>query len=184
MYLTLGHEAREVCLIFSVAMFMGDGKSSDTLCCRVPNYKQLRTSRACYVAFDQLGLPRHKNAPPNIVDCKWVLHQQQRKLLVGCQEIGRENDAELHKALALVSTVRVDSPLFNLCYGGSLYGQYFACTINMMQAYEHGVVVYVFKAFVEPISGPRKKDSETLARAMFALHCSSERDTYPCTNFT
>jgi hypothetical protein len=35
MYLTLGHSAR------GVAIFMGNGKSSDTRCCCVPNYKQI-----------------------------------------------------------------------------------------------------------------------------------------------
>ena len=184
MYLTLGHQAREVRLIFSVSMFMGDGKSSDTLCCRVPNYKQARTARACYTSYDQLGTPRDENAPRNIVDCKWVKQIQQRKLLVGCQAIGKEHDQQLLKELALVSTVRVDSPMFNLCYGDSPYGQYFACTVDMMHAFEHGVVVYVLKTFVEPISGPKKKEIDKLSRLMFSSHRSSERDTYPRTNFT
>jgi hypothetical protein len=115
------------------------------------------------------------------VDCKWVLQEQQRKLLVGCQDIGKENDLELQNRLHLVSTVIVDSPLFNLCYGGSPFGQYFACTVDMMHAYEHGVIVYVLK---EPISGPKKKQIDILSRLMFANHRSAERDTYPRTNFT
>jgi hypothetical protein len=165
-------------------MFMGDGKSSDMLCCRIPNYRQARTSRACYTQFNKLGTPRGENAPRRVVDCNWALQIQQSKLLVGCQAAGKEYDDKLTAALAKVSTVRVDSPLFRLCYGKSPYGQYFACTVDMMHAYEHGVVVYVLKAFVEPISGPKKNLIDTLVRQMFATHRCSERDTYPRTNFT
>jgi hypothetical protein len=54
----------------------------------------------------------------------------------------------------------------------------------MMHAFEHGVVVYVLKAFVDEISGPKCKEMDRLAREMFADHRSSEKDTYPRTNFT
>jgi hypothetical protein len=184
MYLTLGTEARKVHLKFSVALYMGDGKSSDMLCCRVPNYKQARTSRACYVSFENLGTPRDPDSHHDSVDCHWVLQKEQRKLLVGCQEEGKEEDSKLRSQLAKVSTIRCDSPLFRLCYGGSPFGQYMACSVDMMHAFEHGVVVYVLKSFVSAITGPKKKKIDTLVRYMFANHRCSEKDTYPRTNFT
>ena len=104
--------------------------------------------------------------------------------LLGGQDQGREADVTLMDRLDAVSTVRCDSPMFSLCYGGSPYGQYYACTVNMMHAFEHGVVVYVLKAFVEPISGPRCKLIDRLVRYMFANHRCSEKDNYPRTNFS
>ena len=82
-YLTLGGEARYVHLKFSVAMFMGDGKSSDVLCCRKTHYMQPRTSRACYTAFHDLVKLRDINRRNVSVDCEWVMQSEQRELLVG-----------------------------------------------------------------------------------------------------
>ena len=93
MYLTLGGNAQRVRIRFSLAMFMGDGKSSDVLCCRMTHYKQPRTSRACYTTFDnlvQLRNPNNGRRRNPIVDCEWVLQEQQKKLLVGCQLPGKE----------------------------------------------------------------------------------------------
>jgi hypothetical protein len=119
-----------------------------------------------------------------IVDCHWVLQEEQSLLLVGCKEIGKEEDESLYKRLQAVSTVWFNSPMFRLCYGGSQYGQYSACTVDMMHAFEHGVLVYVLKAFVEPISGPKCKLINRLVRVMFANHRCSKKDTYPRTYFS
>ena len=183
-YLTLGGQARRVHLVFSLAMFMGDGKSSDVLCCRRSHYKQARTSRACYTPFNDLVKLRDLDSRKIIVDCDWVYQNEQRILLVGCQADGKEKDSELLDRLNAVSTVRCDSAMFRLCYGGSPYGQFCTCTVDMMHAFEHGVVVYVLKAFVDEISGPKCKEMDRLAREMFADHRSSEKDTYPRANFT
>jgi hypothetical protein len=118
------------------------------------------------------------------VDCDWVYQNEQRLLLVGCQAEGKEKDTDLLAQLNAVSTVRCDSAMFRLCYGGSPYGQFCTCTVDMMHAFEHGVVVYVLKAFVSEISTPKRKQLDRLAREMFADHRSSEKDTYPRTNFT
>jgi hypothetical protein len=84
------------------------------------------------------------------------LQIQQSKLLVGCQAAGKEYNDKLTAALAKVATVRVDSPLFRLCYGKSLYGQYFACTVDMMHAYEHGVVFMYLRRLLSQLPAQRK----------------------------
>ena len=150
-------------------MLLGDGKRSDVLCCRMTHYKQPRTSRACYTTFDVLVQPRDPQSRRRIVDCKWVLQQEQQLLLHGCQEPGKEDDDKLIRDLKLVSTICCDLPMFDLCYGGSPYGQYYACTVDMMHAFEHGVLVYILKAFVDPISGPRKKELDKIVHLIFTI---------------
>jgi hypothetical protein len=109
-YLTLGEHALKVQLKFFLALFMGDGKSSDVLCCRMTHYKQPRTSRACYTAFHDLVKLRTSTS----VNCHWVLQEEQSLPLVGCEDVGKEDDDSLYKNLQAVSTVRCDSPMFRM----------------------------------------------------------------------
>ena len=44
----------------------------------------------------------------------------------------------------------------------------------MMHTFQHGVVVYILKAFVDDIPGPKCKSIDILAREMFTNHRSSE----------
>jgi hypothetical protein len=105
-------------------------------------------------------------------------------LLIGCKALGMADDNTLYSRLKAVSTVLCDSLMFRLNYGGSPFEQYYACTVDMMHAFEHGVLVYVLKAFVELISKPKCQKIDRLVCVMFANHHCSEKDTYPRTNLT
>ena len=113
-------------------------------------------------------------------DCNWVAQEDQRVLLVGCQADGKQLDEELRDSLKAVSTVRCDSVLFDLNYGNSSSGQYFACTVDMiMHAFEARVVAHVLKVFVSSISVARQGLIDRLVDIMFGSHRCSEKDTFP-----
>ena len=178
MYLTLGGQAQYVRIKFAVCLFLGDSLSTDKLCCRVPSYALPRTCRACYTPFLELSQPRDS---PN---CNWVLQEDQAALLVGCEESGREKDQELHAKLKAVSTIRCHSSLFGLNYGDSPFGQYYACTTDLMHAFELGVVRYVLSAFLSQIPLRRKRQIDDLVDVIFARFRCSETDSFPRTNFS
>ena len=62
--------------------------------------------------------------------------------------------------------------------------QVFACTVDLMHAFEAGVVVHVIKAFVAGMSTRTNGLVDKFVDLMFGQHCSSETDTYPHTNFS
>ena len=177
-FVTIGTETRHVRVIVAVAVVMGDGKSGDTLCCRTPHYRQVRTCRGCYTPFLELSLPRET------MNCDWVLQSDQRILTKECEEPGKEEDSLLRDNLKAVSTIRCDSIMFDLNYGNHKWGQFFACTVDLMHAFEAGVVVHVVKAFVSGMSTKTQGKVDDMVDTMFLEHRSSERDTYPRTNFS
>ena len=140
-FVTIGTMCQRVYVVVAVAIFMGDGKSGNTLCCQTTHYKQARTCRGCYTPFLELSTPREN------MNCQWVLQAEQRDLTKGCQEPGKENDEKLRASLKRVSTIRCDSLMFDLNYGSHPWGQFFACTVDLMHAFEVGFVVHVIKAF-------------------------------------
>ena len=176
-YVTIGKETRHVLVIVAVAIIMGDGKSGDTLCCRTPHYRQARTCRGCYTPFLQLSLPREP------INCNWVLQMDQRILTNDCEDPGKEDDVILRENLKAVSTIRCDSIMFDLNYGRHQWGQFFACTVDLMHAFESGVVVHVIKAFVSGMSTKTQGKVDDMVDHMFGKHRSSEKDTFPRTNF-
>jgi len=148
---TLGNVTCYVHLYCPVAFIMGDTKSQDSLCCRVAHYNQPRTCYACYVPFEELSSADHK--------CSFVTQAEQRTLLTGCMEEGQETNEELLANLKAVSTIRCFSEaMFGLDYGGTIDGQFGACTLDMMHAFKSGVLKDVAKCFIDPMP-PRQKES-------------------------
>ena len=175
-YLTLGNQARLVRIIVRLSVIYGDGKSGDTLCTRTPHYQQPRTCRGCYTPFLELSVPR-----PN--PCEWVLQEEQRELLHGCEEPGKENDADLRAALKSVSTIRCDSILFNLNYGSNPFGQYSACTVDLMHAFEAGLVKHILTVVIGDMSTLRQGQADDFFDILFGSHRCSFTDSYPRTHF-
>jgi hypothetical protein len=178
MFVTIGTQTLRVHDVVAIAIFMGDGKSGDTLCCRTPHYKQARTCRGCYTPFLELSIPRENT------HCQWVFQAEQRNLTKNCQEPGKENDEKLRARLKRISTIHCDSIMFDLNYGSHPGGQFFACTVDLMHAFEAGVVVHVIKAFVAGLSTRTKGQVDDLVDKIFGEHHYSETDTYPRTNFS
>ena len=78
MTVMIGSQLKQMNVFFPIAFWMGDGKSSDMLCCRIAHYEQPRMSRACYCTFDECDDPYHQ--------CVWVTQAEQHELLKDCEE--------------------------------------------------------------------------------------------------
>jgi hypothetical protein len=74
--LRIGDHIKPVHAHLPVALIIGDAKSQDTLCCRVPHYDQPRMSRACYTSFADCCKPQYK--------CVWVKQEEQHDLFTLC----------------------------------------------------------------------------------------------------
>ena len=174
---TLGNVKQHVHLYCPVAFIMGDTKSQDSLCCRVAHYKQPRTCYACYVPFDELSSNVHK--------CSFVTQAEQRTLLTGCMEDGQEINEVLTADLKAVSTIRCFSEaMFGLDYGGTIEGQFGACTLDMMHAFKSGVLKDVAKCFVDPMPPRQKEKLDKYVVQLFSKQKCSGMSNGLRTNFS
>ena len=176
-FLTLGGETKEVSIKFPVAFFIGDTKSQDSLTCRVAHYKQIRTSYSCYCSFEDLCSTTQM--------CALVTQEEQRTLLQGCmEEMDEAHEQALFDALHDVSTQRCFSKaMFGLDYGGTKYGQFQACCLDPMHAYESGVLKMVCKGFVDPMFPACKERLDTFVDKIMSNQRSSESKNFPRSNF-
>ena len=176
-FLTLGGETKEVSIKFPVAFFIGDTKSQDSLTCRVAHYKQIRTSYSCYCSFEDLCSTTQM--------CALVTQEEQHTLLQGCmEELNEADEQALFEALHDVSTQRCFSKaMFGLDYGGTKYGQFQACCLDPMHAYESGVLKMVCKGFVDPMFPACKERLDTFVDKIMSNQRSSESKNFPRSNF-
>ena len=174
---TLGNVTRYVHLYCPVAFIMGDTKSQDSLCCRVAHYKQPRTCYACYVPFEELSSAVHK--------CSFVTQAEQRTLLTGCMEDGQETNEILLANLKKVSTIRCFSEaMFGLDYGGTIDGQFGACTLDMMHAFKSGVLKDVAKCFIDPMPPRQKENLDKFVDQLYSKQRCSGMNNGLRTNFS
>lgn len=153
---TLGSVTKTVRVWCPVAFIIGDTKSQDNLCCRVANYQeQPRTCYACYTSFEDLSSETSK--------CRYVTQKEQWDLLDGCMEPGRECDATLALQLKETSTIRCFSnAMFKLNFGGSVFGQFGACALDMMHCFRSGVMRYIALAFISPMLPKQREQVDTM----------------------
>ena len=173
-------------------MVLGDGKSNDNLCARVAHYAQARTARGWYCSLRSLSDHTRKpfwNAdgtynPGN--PCRLVLQEEQRLLLDKCEEITKDDKDKMNRLqeqLKKVSTIRVDSIMMQLEYGGHPWQQFLACCMDLMHALELGFIKDVAFSFDAPLSDGDRKVINMIHAVMCLKHRSSMRSTYPRTNF-
>jgi hypothetical protein len=175
-FLRIGNYVKEVQGHFPVAMIIGDAKSQDALCCRVPHYDQPRMSRACYTSFSDCCKPDHK--------CVWVKQKHQEQLSSRCADPQSRKDPIFLAKLRSVSTVRCSSSLFEMDFGDNLYGQFRACTVDPMHLFEGGWCANVAKAFVRPLRSRVRFELDILLERIRVSSRSSVRDRFPRINFS
>ena len=170
MTIRLGQITKTVSIRCPIAFIIGDTKSQDMLCCRVANYnKQARTCYACYTPFTNLCSPTYL--------CKYVKQKDQGKLLRDCMAPGKENDKSFAEKLRSVSTIRCYSKsMFTLDYGGTSRGQFGACALDLMHAFESGVCRDVCKAFIDPIAPRFKEQLDKFVDTIFSKQRSTGRN--------
>jgi hypothetical protein len=174
--LRIGQYLKLVKVKLPVAIVVGDAKSGDLWTCRILHHKQNRMSRACYT-------PVEKCSDHQVV-CRWVKQSDQEELLRDCMEPGKEKDMVLREKLKLNSTVRCYSCLFRMDFGANPYGQFRACTIDMMHLFENGWVSYVCQAFIRPMRTLNRTMLDLFVDKVFKGSRSSRRKFFPRTNFS
>ena len=128
-------------------LIIGDTKSQDMICCRVAHYKQTRTCYACYTPFENLSCHLNK--------CQLVHQNEQHLLLEGCMEDGMEADDHILAGLRKDSTFHLPCSIWTMVV--IPLGQFGACTLDLMHAFEAGTCRDVSKCFIDPMP-PRQKE--------------------------
>jgi hypothetical protein len=98
---------------------------------------------------------------------------------------GKEKDTVLSEKLKAVSTIRCFSKaMFSLDYGGTIGGQFSACTLDLMHAFESGVCRDVCKAFIDPIPNRYKAQLDQFVDRIFSRQRCSAKSQCLRTNFS
>ena len=208
MHLRCGEYVQERYVVFPVAYVMGDGLSQDTVAGRKKNYTGARISRACNCSSDHADRPTHKcrYIPYHTIHKRC----QRAMLLMGLADTdGDGNDTETlsrrpdgtHKPKAererdvrnelraiLAGLKRVsqhvsDNAFAKVWFGDNPRGVTGATPVDMMHLFLHGIVRYVCKVFIEPLTATEKHELDLLVDQICRERSTMRRE-YPRVNFT
>jgi len=159
-------------LFFPLAFVIGDGLSGDQLCGRYKNYlpRVARLSRACDVSFEYSDDPKWR--------CNFLKMDDLQKLAIHGLELNGfiPNDdvemmaihvkqAENNKVLDHLqkkSHHMHDNTFKGIWFGDNSYGILGALPTNLMHAFLHGIVPYVVKTIVSPLTPLEKTTLDLL----------------------
>ena len=202
-WLRLGDEVKRVQIHFPVAFVINDGKSADMLCTRKGSYNRKcgRISRACNAPAESCSRYLYK--------CKYLLQgdiDEKQELALGrCVEesdllqkeimnlleaqrhtfLKKRHDQQLaaQKWLNEMSTHAVRNAFRNVNFGGDVRGIYGATPVDLMHAFNEGVLKYCMEAIFDLIPPKMKANLDNIVDVVFCRQRSSVRHLFPQTNF-
>lgn len=175
----MGDEVRWMLVKCPVALFVGDGKSNDTLCGRYGSRKSGRVSRACNCPFSELDNPNH--------DCQWMRMVDAEELVQKATDpsLTTEQQKPFKDALQQISTHLVNNSFFPVCFGDNKYGIIGATPGDLMHMVELGIFPYILTELVNSMPPSVKGKSDCLMEYLFrSVKTRSEKDNCLRMNFT
>jgi len=171
-FVQIGNHVARHCLFFPLAFVIGDGLSGDQLCRRYKNYSPCvsRLSCTCDVSFDHSDNPKWR--------CNYLKMDDLQKLAIRGLELNGfiPNDdvermaihvkqAENNKVLEHLqkkSHHMHDNAFEGMWFGDNSYGILGALPTNLMHAFLHGIIPYVVKTIVAPLTPTEKTSLDNL----------------------
>jgi hypothetical protein len=145
-YVCMGDKVRYMHIIPVFAFLKGDGKSSDAVIARYGGKTcKMRVPRLCHTSLDKLDDPLHA--------CPWMVGEHLERLYAGAtqpaptKELERERRRYL-QALADTSTHVCDNDFSKLDFGYNPFGITLATPLDMMHAFESGIMPRVLNCFI------------------------------------
>jgi hypothetical protein len=142
----MGDKVRYMHIIRVFAFLKGDGKNGDAVVTRYGGKNcKMRAPRLCLTSLDKLDDPLHA--------CPWMVGEHLDQLYAGAtqltptRELERERRRYL-KALADTSTHVCDNAFSKLDFGYNPFGITLATPLDMMHAFESGIMPRVWNCFV------------------------------------
>ena len=189
--LRLGNHRKLVTLRIPLLMVINDGKSADMLCNRYGGFNELhRISRGC----DSI----RKDCSKQVFTCTYLRDADIAKL----QDDALPNQTSDHtvaspqvvaqrKRRQLTAVDKLKSLSMHVChnafraihFGGDKRGIFGANPIDLMHAFNEGVLKYVLSIIFDSMGASRKSSLDNLVDAVFRQQKSSVRKDLPRTNF-
>lgn len=194
-WLRIADQVKYVHLRFPIAFIIGDGKSGDQICQRYAGYTDIpRLSRTCKVSSDKADSPSHvcDFLTANEIDSLVYIATSEPESLLLANELHdkkklKEKKEEIKAAqaeLAMLSAHLVLNAFHNVNFGGDEFRIYGATPTNLMHAFQSGLIPYLVKMAVDPLSPKNKKLLDDLVDHLLGGLHSSEKDQYPRFNFS
>ena len=186
-HVRLGNMVQKVRMICPVMMILNDNKSGDTLACRYSSYNKGTggISRRCYTSYEKCDDPLHV--------CEWrdsnLANIYVRMLSKPASAEGPPSALERERMLKFLktnSTYRVKNALHEaeVWFGDNKRGVPGATPGDFMHIFDSGVIKYILKCALDPVSTTQKAALDKLVDDLFCCKRSCLRKNYPRCNFS
>jgi hypothetical protein len=186
--LRIGDQVKMVKLKIPLAFVVNDAKSADMLCGRYGSYSHGCICRSCLVSFEESSNTNHRLR----FRTKNVIQELQHRAL---GPIPEDDDDQQHPSSAVreeaaklrlkeMSCHLLRNAFDNVCFGGDPRGIYGATPIDLMHAFNEGVLKYCMESFFLKVTPSRKKEIDHLVDEVMCPQRSSVRHLFPRVNFT
>ena len=165
----MGDSIKYMTVFCPVAFVIGDGKSSDMLCCRRATKSKCRVSRYCVT-------PAHKLDDPTHV-CEGITMEHLKNLVVTANDEST-TAAERKKACSQLfdlSTHNVYNAFFDIDFGSNPFGIITAATPDLMHMFELGILKYILRIFIDTMPPRIRAQVDEHMDKMFVGTRSSEK---------
>jgi hypothetical protein len=180
-YVCMGDEVRYMRIIPIFAFLKGDGKSGDAVVARYGGKNcKMRVPRLCHTSLDKLDDPLHA--------CPWMVGEHLERLYAGAtqraptRELERERRCYL-QALTDTSTHVCDNAFSKLDFGYNPFGITLATPLDMMHAFESGIMPRVLNCFIASMGTTVRVAVDDLIEDMFKQLRSTIQSEFVRVNF-
>ena len=200
MDIRIGNFIRKVNVFFPIAFFIQDGKSGDTITGRMATKKGGNCpSRLCNLPFESLDDPYAPCSPP---DFKKVSAYSEKLLqlkgLLNLPNNVHHTGLSQKQLVGAIKKVRsqlksVDRHAVDLATRNCWFGEQNAAKIgenvfgasppDMMHAFLHGLLRYLIKVYIVPMTSKEKAELDKLVEDLFGGIRSGEKNNFPRVSF-
>lgn len=175
-WLRIGHLVKAVNLVVPLCIVIGDAKSGDMLCGRYGAYNTSRLSRACSVSLKECANPKHQCILVNsrMFENWCSLAPAPVKFRKKGVMSFASGDTEYLKKLHAASQHRHISAFVDVDFGANTRGISGATPTDLMHAFLEGVLKYLLRIIVAPLSHDEKASLDSLITHVFRNHRGGE----------
>ncbi len=180
-------------IFFPLAFVIGDALSSDRMCGRYQAYSVPRMCRACDVPYSECDNTEYQCTYFKMKNLQKVATEALK--LYGLEPYSSQDSIPHRKDVPMLQrqardrmmklSTHIHSNAFKeVWFGANKYGILKATPHDMMHAFCHGVVVYVVRILIAPLTPAEKHRLDAMIEGVLVPLHSSQKNKYPRCNFS
>jgi len=177
-WIRLGDDVSYRQIFCPIAVLLGDGKSGDMLALRYGGKNCLRVPRHCLTHFKDLDNMTR--------GCQIIFMSDTCRLVEKLRDPATLEDQkkQIREELHSLSTHVAKSAFSDACFGSNKGGAITALAVDMMHAFEAGVIKYLNKVFVATLTPTLCSRVDELMEKLFCGHSSTAKKNHLRMNFS